>query len=142
MQCSETILDDGGSQWIRKLMEHGASVSSVKWQAFVDLFLTQDEIQSRIRRTNKYSIAKGQDTYDIEIFDENCSNLNEVFDEFHKMHREISGRETRSQLTWDIQKRIVSEGSEYSGKSFLIFIFPHFYLPSKYILYNIITIAI
>ena len=120
--CSETVLQDGSSQWIRKLMEHGARETAVKWQAFVDLSLPYEEIQSRIRRTNKYSIAKGQDTYDIEIFDENSEGLEVAFEEFHNMHRQVSGRETRNQLTWNIQKKIVAEGNDFRGRSFLIFI--------------------
>ena len=122
LYCNETILDQGGSQWIRKLKEHGAQEHEPRWQAFVDLRLSREEIQSRIRRTNKYSIAKGQDTYDIEIYDENSENLDVVFDEFHAMHRDIAGRETRSQSTWDVQKAIVRNGSDKAGRSFLIFI--------------------
>lgn len=120
--CNETIMDQGGSQWIRKLMEHGAKEQEPKWQAFVDLHLSQEEVQSRIRRTNKYSIAKGQDTYDIEIYDENSKNLDVVFNEFHTMHRDVAGRETRSQRTWDVQETIVRNGSDKAGRSFLIFI--------------------
>ena len=120
--CNETIMDQGGSQWIRKLMEHGAKEEEPKWQAFVDLRLSQEDIQSRIRRTNKYSIAKGQDTYDIEIYDETSENLKEVFSEFHSMHRDVAGRETRSQSTWDVQETIVRSGSDKVGRSFLVFI--------------------
>lgn len=121
--CNETILDNGASQWIRKLLEHGATEQNPKFQAFVDLNLSHEEIQSRIRRTNKYSIAKGQDTYDIEIYDELSEPvIDQVFEEFHDMHRKVAGRETRGQSTWDMQKKIVQEGSAERGKSFLIFI--------------------
>ena len=120
--CSETILEDGMSQWTRKLMEHGAKESETRWQAFVDLSLSTDEIQSRIRRTNKYSIAKGQNDYDIDIYDENSPNLDQIFEEFHAMHREVAGRETRGQATWDWQKRIVKESNDVKGRSFVIFI--------------------
>lgn len=122
IRCCETILDQGGSQWIKKLMEHGAKETKLKWQAFVDLSLSCEEIQSRIRRTNKYSVAKGQDTYNIEVYDEAGEALNCAFDEFHSMHREIAGRETRNQTTWDWQKRIIEENDRKTGKSFLIFI--------------------
>lgn len=122
LYCKETILDQGGSQWIRKLMEHGAKEQDSKWQAFVDLNLSHEEIQSKIRRTNKYSIAKGQDIYDIEIYDETSDNLDEIFNEFHSMHRDVAGRETRTQSTWDVQKMSVHNGSDKTGRSFLIFI--------------------
>lgn len=120
--CCETIIDNGASQWTKKLMEHGAKVLETRWQAFVDLSLTTEEIQSRIRRTNKYSIQKGEDTYDVEVFDESCNELEEVFEEFHTMHRKVSGRETRSKKTWDAQLENVKNGNAYIGKSFVIFI--------------------
>ena len=99
--CSETVLDQGGSQWIRKVMEHGGKALPPRWGVFADLNLTQEEIQNRIRRTNKYSIAKGQNDYDIELWDERSPGLDAAFEEFHKMHCEVAGRETRSQATWD-----------------------------------------
>lgn len=120
--CNETILDKGASQWIRKLMEHGGKEEYIRWQLFVDLSLPQEEVQSRIRRTNRYSVAKGYDTYDIEIYDENTRNLDDVFDEFHAMHREVAGRETRSMDTWIAQEKIVRDSSSAIGRSFLIFI--------------------
>lgn len=120
--CNETVLDRGASQWMRKLMEHGAKVIDTKWQAFVDLTLSYEEIQSRIRRTNKYSVAKEQDVFDLEIYDESSENIYNAFKEFHSMHRKVAGRETRSELTWNIQEKIIREGSDKTGRSFLVFI--------------------
>ena len=120
--CAETVTDRGGSQWIRKLMEHGARPQAPKWVAFTDLNLPQEEIQSRIRRTNKYSVAKGQNEYDIELYDENSPGLDAAFEEFHRMHSEVAGRETRSQATWDIERDNVLENTKGTGRSFLIFI--------------------
>ena len=120
--CCETIINSGASQWVKKLMEFGAKDVEVKWQAFVDLSLSSEEIQARIRRTKKNSISKGEDTYDVEIYDENCDNLYDIFEEFHSLHKMIAGRETRSQKTWDIQCDIVREGNKEIGRSFLIFI--------------------
>lgn len=120
--CAETVLEDGASQWVRKLMERGGMAKPPIWQLFADLALSQDEIQARIRRTNKYSIAKGQDDYDIRIYDETSPDLDEVFGEFHRMHSEIAGRETRPQKTWDIQKEIIRESCHEKGWSFLVFI--------------------
>lgn len=120
--CSETVLEQGGSQWIRKLMEHGGKAQPPVWQLFADLNLSGEEIQNRIRRTNKYSIAKGQDEYDIRIYDESSPDLDAVFEEFHRMHSEVAGRETRPQKTWDIQKEIIRESCQEKGWSFLVFI--------------------
>ena len=120
--CAETVTEQGGSQWIRVLMEYGGKAQPPKWEVFTDLNLTREEIQARIRRTNKYSIAKGQEEYDIELYDENSQNLDEAFEEFHKMHSEVAGRETRNQATWDAQLDIIRESSAEKGRSFLVFI--------------------
>lgn len=120
--CAETVTERGGSQWIRKLMEHGGVAQGPKWEVFTDLDLSQEEIQSRIRRTNKYSVARGQDEYDIELYDETSPDLEERFEEFHRMHSEVAGRETRSQATWDAQLDIIRESSAEKGRSFLVFI--------------------
>lgn len=100
-----TVMDQGSSQWQRKWMEQGAVVNKGTWQVFADLSLEWDAIQSRMRRTNKYSIAKGQEDYNIEIYDSDTEELTGVFQEFYDMHRRISGRETRSKRTWELQKR-------------------------------------
>lgn len=122
IRCCETIMDSGCSQWTRKLMEHGARVVDTRWQAFADLYLSEEEIESRIRRTNKYSVAKGREDFDIEIYDESSTNIDMAFEEFHKMHYIVSGRETRSQSTWEIQKKSIAEGNRDVGRSFFILI--------------------
>lgn len=116
-----TILDEGSSQWQRKWMESGAKCINVTWCAFADLHLTIEEIQSRIRRTNKYSISKGKNEYDIKIYDSN-DDLSYAFKEFHDLHTRISGRETRSQKTWDIEENSVRNNSIITGYDFLVFI--------------------
>lgn len=116
------IMDDGLNQWQRKWMEEGATCRKVTWQAFADLSLGWDEIQSKMRRTNKYSVAKGQEDYDIEIYDSDTDALSNVFREFHEMHRRISGRETRSARTWELQEKSIRDNNEQVGFDFVIFI--------------------
>ena len=117
------VMEKGTGQWQRKWMEEGARCVKTSWWTYVDLGLSNEEIQSRIRRTNKYSIAKGEDDYNIEIYDsDNGRNLDDVFAEFHRLHRNVSGRETRSQLTWDRQKEAVRENNDDVGWDFVVFI--------------------
>ncbi len=120
--CCETVMDRGATQWIRKVMEHGGKPLPPRWGVFADLNLSQEEIQARIRRTNKYSIARGQADYDIELWDETSEGLDAAFEEFHRMHCEVAGRETRSQATWDEELRIIRDSSPEKGRSFLVFI--------------------
>ena len=121
--CSQiTIMGEGSSQWQRKWMEQGAACLKTTWWAFADLSLSRDEIQSKMRRTNKYSIEKGRMDYDIEIYDSDTEELSRAFEEFHKMHRTVSGRETRRQVTWDIQEESIRQNGICAGNDFVIFI--------------------
>lgn len=115
-------MDDGAHQWPRMLMENGGCCVSTTWWAYADLSLSQEEIQTRIRRTNKYSISKGEEDYKIELYDASYDHIEEVVNELHKMHRLVSGRETRSQASWDEQKKGVEQGSDQTGYDFVIFI--------------------
>lgn len=122
LQFSEVIMQCGFSAWHQKLMEHGAKCHEVKHQLFVDLALSDEEIQSRIRRTNKYSIAKGEDDYDICIYDETSPDLDKIFDEFRALHIRVAGRKTRSKHTWEMQERTVLNNTYGGGYSFVVFI--------------------
>lgn len=111
---------EGASQWQRKWMELGGYCIKTTWWAYADLSLSQEAIQSCTRRTNEYSIAKGGSDYDIEIYDSDKENLDTVFEKFHVMHRNISGRETRSQLTWDKQKESIKNNGDDTGWDFIV----------------------
>ncbi len=111
---------EGASQWQRKWMELGGRCIKTSWWAYADLTLSREELQSCTRRTNEYSIAKGESDYDIEIYDSDKGNLDAVFEKFHAMHRDISGRETRSQSTWDKQKESIKDNSDGTGWDFIV----------------------
>ena len=56
------------------------------------------------------------------IFLEGSAGLEAAFEEFHKMHCEVAGRETRSQATWDEELKIIRESAPEKGRSFMVFI--------------------
>lgn len=114
-----TTMDEGMSQWQRKWMEAGAICSRVSWWAYADLSLPTEEIQRRIRRTNRYSIEKARQEYDVAIYDSEYE-INEVFDRFREFHCEVSGRMTRSQSTWDLQRDSILSNSDITGWDFVI----------------------
>lgn len=113
------ITDEGSSQWQRVWMESGARAVKVSWYLYADLFLDSNEISHRTRRTNKYSIEQAHDDFDIEIYD-SVNGINEAFEEFHDLHRLVSGRETRSQATWDIQRNNVTANCDATGYDFVV----------------------
>lgn len=123
LQFCETVMQSGVSLWHRILMEQGGRCVKTAYQLYTDLSLTMEEIQTRIRRTNKYSIAKGQEDYRIEIYDEHSGDIIlEIMEEFRRLHIAVAGRETRNRQTWEMQRISVERGSDGIGHSFVIFI--------------------
>lgn len=111
----ETVLNEGSSKWFQKMMEEGAHCEKVNSECFVDIGLTEDEILSRIRRTNKYSILQGLDYWKTKLV--SCANpeaeIAECFDCFRKLHIQAAGRETRSKSTWKIQEEAVKNTNDF-----------------------------
>ncbi len=119
LSTSVAVLDEGTSQWQKKWMEAGAKCTGVKWWVYTDLNLSIDEIQHRIRRTNRYSVDKAKSEYDIKIFD-SYDDIDKTFEEFHDLHYRVSGRETRSQATWDLQRESIKANSDENGWDFVV----------------------
>lgn len=111
----ENVLNRGNSIWFQKMMENGAYCNKLNCECFVDLRLTEDEILSRIRRTNKYSILKGMDNWKTRLISHRNSEeeIAECFDSFRRLHIQVSGRETRSIATWKIQEEAVKKSKDF-----------------------------
>lgn len=120
--CSHiTIMDNGSSQWQRKWMELGASCTDVRWWAYADLNLSTEERNHRMRRTNKYSVEKAREDYEIKIFD-SIDGIDDAFAVFRSLHSRISGRKTRSKATWDIQRDSIKANEDNTGYDFVVFL--------------------
>lgn len=96
-------------------MEQGAKSFGITNECFVDLSLREDEILSKMRRTNKYSIQKGMQLWKSEIISKQSgqSKIEECFNKFHNLHVEVAGRETRSKKTWEIQYEAVLRTNDF-----------------------------
>jgi hypothetical protein len=80
--------------------------------AFVDLSLSETELWSSLRKSYKSLINWGRRNLALELVDQSNADP-EVFVRFHSFHREVAGRETRTQETWDIQFDMVAAGEAY-----------------------------
>ena len=111
----ETALEEGNSKWFQKMMEEGASCEKGNSECFVNLRLTEDEILSRIRRTNKYSILKGLDYWKTKLISHANpgAEIAGCFDCFRKLHIQVAGRETRSKNTWKLQEEAVKNTNDF-----------------------------
>ena len=118
----KSILSDGGriSLWMQMFLEKGAVCRGINFECFVDLSLSEQDILSGIRRTNKYEIKKAYRLWNHAIITkcDGRKKVEECFEQFRELHREVSGKITRSERTWNIQKEAV-----LNTKDFLVMLY-------------------
>lgn len=112
---SATVMEKGISQWVAKLMEKGAVCNYTDFDCFVDLSMNSNEILSKIRRTNKYSIKKAEGLWKSVIVSRESSidEISKAFKLFRELHIEVAGRETRSIFTWKMQEKALKNSDDF-----------------------------
>lgn len=103
--AKDIVFDKGISLWSQMMLEDGAVCYGIRSECFLDLSMDEQDILSKIRRTNKYSIKKAQSLWKSEIITKESGKdrVKKCFEEFRKLHIEVCGRETRRKETWDLQ---------------------------------------
>ena len=83
----------------------------------VDLTMPLDLIKTSIRKSYRSLINKGFKLWDIKVFD--YKNINKKIWKLYKnLHIECSGRQTRSDNTWELQYSSISKGEAFLVVSF------------------------
>jgi FemAB family protein len=103
----------GLSEWHIEAMTKGASCV-VEYDLYLDLKKSIEEIKSGLRKSYKSLVIARNYQLEVNVldyFDEN------VWDEFKSLHYFVSGRKTRSDLTWNIHLDDIKKEN-----GFLIFI--------------------
>lgn len=95
----------GLSEWHQQLLSMGAAVN-VKHDLYIDLTLSMDEIRAGFRKSYRPLISAGLKTWTSEVMDSTCPNA-VIWEEFKLLHRQVAGRITRSDKTWDIQYQMI-----------------------------------
>lgn len=111
----DICFEGGTSLWTQMLFERGAQCCGIDHECYVDLSMEESYILSRMRRTNKYSIQKSEQLWKSEIItnQKERSYVQECFEKFRELHIQVSGRETRSKRTWDIQCEAVLHTNDF-----------------------------
>lgn len=91
----------------RYLLDRGAGIKPYFTQV-IDLTRSETEIKRQVRKSCKNWINWGAKNIDLRILD-NTSIHRDDIEQFRKLHVSASGRETRSQSSWDFQYRMVSD---------------------------------
>ena len=86
--------------------------SAIEVEAFVDLNQTEDLIRTNVRKSFKSLINWGITNLKMVII--NKSNPNkEIFDSFKHFHVKVSGRQTRSDYSWELQFKAIKNERAY-----------------------------
>lgn len=86
--------------WVENSLQYGMSINPLA-EVICDLRLDLDEIKKSLSKSTRYDIRQGEKHFSLDIYGSNM--LQEDWQEFRELHREVSGRETRSRDSWDLQ---------------------------------------
>lgn len=78
----------------------------------VNLNLTEPEIKSNLRKRYKSFVNWGEKNLKIELIDSNNANYDK-FTAFRDFHIQTSGRQTRSNVSWDLQFESIKNNEGY-----------------------------
>ena len=102
-RSNELVINDKGlGQWYQLMMESNAELKRVNNEMFVDLSLSTESYRKFIRKSYRPLISLGYRSWETNIMDEfNCSK--EIWKKFQNLHKYVSGKITRTNVTWDLQ---------------------------------------
>ncbi len=104
------LFNNGLSLWGQQVFDKAGAAQALK-VGYIDLSLSVDCIKSKFRSRYRSLINSGLKKWQVEVQD----TLTDDFDTFHQLHIKVAGRKTRSDATWDWQKRMLKE-----KKAFLV----------------------
>ena len=109
----------GCSDWYVALVTK-YKVKEIVHNSYVDLRFSLEDIKLNFRKSFRPLVTKGVELWDVRIIDCDYSDIDQWFIRFRDFHIFISGRQTRSDRSWDIQSAMVK-----NGKAFVVSIFDH-----------------
>lgn len=104
---------EGISGWHQELILNKSKIM-VNYDYFLNLQENLDMIKIHFRKSYKNLINKGNKIWEIGVLDKNnYDNLNKLFDEFKLLHLKVSGKKTRSDESWEIQKNSIKKNNRF-----------------------------
>lgn len=95
--------------WDSKCMELGAT-PQVAHDLYVDLRQSLEEIHVNLRKSYRSLLNEGERLWQVDVHD---TVSEELFDEFRRLHKEVSGRVTRPKETWDLQRQEINNTNSF-----------------------------
>ncbi len=104
---------EGISDWHQELILNKSKIV-VNYDYFLNLQENMDTIKVHFRKSYKNLINKGNKIWEIGVLDKNnYNNSNKLFDEFKLLHFKVSGKKTRSDESWKIQKNSIKKNNRF-----------------------------
>ena len=94
------------------------STVETKRSAWIDLTQTPDKIRQGLRKSYKSLVNWGLRSLDMRVIDWRDANA-ALFSQFNEFHVQVSGRQTRSEQTWDIQWQMILKNQAFLLLCFL-----------------------
>ncbi len=105
-ESTELFSDNIGlSPWHSELMRRGASCR-VRHDLYLNLHPDLAAIKSGFRKSYKSLVSSGLKQWSVHFLEEGNESL---WQEFMNLHLEVSGRKTRSEESWEIQRQHLEE---------------------------------
>ncbi len=93
------------SEWHQLLMSVGATIQT-RHDLFVDLSRDLASIRSTFRKSYRPLINIAVKTWQVSVMDAENANA-QAWDEFKQLHKQVAGRSTRSDNTWELLWRAI-----------------------------------
>ena len=107
----DPLLDGCLSSFSHYLLSRGA-VAAPYFTRLINLSLAEKELHRSLTKSYRWSINWGIKNMDIDILDAHSIQMGDM-EAFRRLHMEVSGRETRSRRSWDIQYEMVKQGEAF-----------------------------
>lgn len=99
----------GVSQWHEQGLRSKVNVK-LRYELYLNLQKDLAEIRSAIRKSYKSLINQGMKIWRTQVVTHASAA---IWDEFRELHRQVSGRVTRSQVTWDMQLTAIDQKNAF-----------------------------
>ena len=91
-------------------------IKSIYEETIIDLTLPLEKIYSQLNKSHRWNVNKGRRQLNYYIYDYKNYPDNEIF-EMMDMHKNVSGRQTRSNLSWEINERMIKNNNGFLIKT-------------------------
>ena len=96
-----------------KLIRSNAIIQYSRHDLYVDLRQGADYVWKGLRKRARTQINSARKDLTCEIIDNSCCALEDVVEQFRRLHISVAGRETRSEKTWKIQELTVRNSGSF-----------------------------